>query len=115
MQPVNWQYFKFPSSFVGKEGAYQAIKYLTGGHNNLMLPKEYHMEVIETKVQQIKTLFRQEHNIKEEETLVFIGAGNTKQEIQYSVNLALESVIELSKRPVLNNQPMTNFRSVISV
>lgn len=81
----------------------------------MFLAKEYHMETAEEKVQQVRRAFREEKQVSEEQTLVFVGAGNTKAEILFSVELALNSVKELSKRPVLNNQPMSNFRCVVSV
>lgn len=114
MEPVNWQYFKFPSTFVGNQGAYQALHWLSASPT-LFLAKEYHMETAEEKVQHVRRTFRDNQNISEEQTLVFVGAGNTKAEILYSVELALESVKELSKRPVLNNQAMSNFKCVVSV
>lgn len=116
MQPVNWQYFTFPSTFLGRQGAYDALRWLTQAPSaSLFLPKEFHMEAMEEKVQVQRQAFREQHGVGEEQTLVFIGAGNTKEEIIYSVELGLEATAQLAKRKVLNNQPACNFRCVVSV
>ena len=73
------------------------------------------MEVMEEAVQKKRRVFRTAHQMGDEQTVVYVGAGNTKEEILFSLQLAIDSVTELRSRPVLNNQPLSNFRVVVSV
>lgn len=80
-----------------------------------MLPTEYYMEIMEEMVQKERNTFRQKMGFADEHLLVFLGAGNTIEEVKFSIKVAQESIQELLKRPMMNNLPSNNVKLIVSV
>lgn len=85
-EPLNWQYYKFPSTAVGVDGVYRAFRYLysqspefqscINSDNTILLSRKHNREIMETLIEQERLRFRAKHKIPETQTLIFCAPGS---------------------------------------
>lgn len=95
-EPVNWQYFKFPSTYIGVEGVAKAYKFLYGTsekyqgyvkENSILISHRFHRDIAEQLISQERARFREKHAINESATVFFLGPGiYIKKSIKFSFN-----------------------------
>lgn len=82
--PVNWQKFKFPSTYVGKWPAQKALAYLYRTspeyeklvkENTIFLNEEYNQEIVEGLVHEEGLRFRKKHQLSDTATVFFTLPG----------------------------------------
>jgi ABC-type oligopeptide transport system substrate-binding subunit len=80
-EPVNWAYYKFPSTYVGNYAAGRALEYLykaspharhLAQKNTILINKEYNTAILDSLLEEERTRFRQKNGISEDAT-VFYG------------------------------------------
>jgi len=106
-EPVNWQKFKFPSTYVGKWVAARALAYLYRNspdyqnflkENTFYLNETYNQEIVEGLITEEGRKFRSKHQLADTATIFFTMPGNTSEEIKMAMPLIHSSVSEfLSK------------------
>jgi hypothetical protein len=86
-EPVNWRYYKFPSTFVGPYPVARAIEYLYStspqhknliGDNTLYISKEYNHEIVDSLIQAERLRFRQKHGVEDSTTLFYALPGTNQ-------------------------------------
>lgn len=84
-EPVNWNYFKFPSTFVGVEGVANAYAFLYRTStkyqslvkkNSIFISHQYHKDIMEELISKERIRFREKHEINESATVFFVSPGN---------------------------------------
>mmetsp|Transcript_15083 Transcript_15083/g.17403 ORF Transcript_15083/g.17403 Transcript_15083/m.17403 type:complete len:523 (+) Transcript_15083:56-1624(+) len=100
-EPVNWQKFKFPSTYVGKWVAQRALAYLYRNspeyekfvkENTIYLNELYNQEIVEGLIAEEGKKFRSKHQIGDTATVMYTLPGNTSEEIQLAMPLIHASV-----------------------
>jgi hypothetical protein len=83
-EPVNWRYYKFPSTYVGNWSVARALAYLyktnpktenLASENTLYVSKDYNHEVVENLVAAERVRFRKKFNIDEGATVFYTLPG----------------------------------------
>ncbi len=83
-EPVNWKYFKFPSTYIGVEGVAKAYKFLYqtsekyqgfAKENSILISHQYHKDIMEELIAKERMRFREKNGISESATVFFIGPG----------------------------------------
>jgi len=94
--PVNWRYYKFPSTYVGNWCVARALAYLyktnpktenLASENTLYVSKDYNHEIVENLIAAERVRFRKKFNIDEGATVFYTLPGNTPSEVNWSVPL----------------------------
>jgi len=100
-EPVNWFYYKFPSTYVGSFGAGRAIEYLYRAsektkhlvdENSIMISKKYNTEIMDTLLEEERLRFRENNGLSNEATVFYGLPGNTEEEIKWAVPLIRNTV-----------------------
>lgn len=124
-EPVNWQYFKFPSTYVGSQGVYDAYSWLyrtsskhTGlvDDNGIWLNLEFNSLLMENLIAEQRTIFRKAHNIGETQTVMFASPGSDAGEVgKFIKTISKGAALFVNK--YIKNEKMTqeNFAIVVSI
>ena len=84
IDPVNWRYFKFPSTFVGVEGIAKAYRFLYqtsqkykgfAKENSILISHQYHKDIMEELIAKERVRFREKNGIGEAATVFFLAPG----------------------------------------
>jgi lipid A disaccharide synthetase len=84
IEPVNWRYFKFPSTFVGVEGIAKAYRFLYqtsqkyqgfAKENSILISHQYHKDIMEELIEKEKVKFREKNGISESATVFYLAPG----------------------------------------
>lgn len=123
-EPLNWQYYKFPSTAVGVDGVYRAFRYLysqspefqscINSDNTILLSRKHNREIMETLIEQERLRFRAKHKIPETQTLIFCAPGNREAEVNWTVDLLRNGVQEFLKLDKIKPINSDNFTVVIT-
>ena len=86
IEPVNWQNFKFPSTYVGSWTAARAIEYLyntSSKHKNLikddntiLISREYNSQILEELITEERIKFREAQKIGDTINVFYVCPGN---------------------------------------
>jgi len=52
-----------------------------------MLPTEYYMEIVEEMIQKERNEYRHKMGFSDDHILVFLGAGNTVEEVKFTIRV----------------------------
>lgn len=83
-EPVNYCYFKFPSTYIGVEGVGRAYKFLYETsekykgfvkENSILISHRNHREIMEELIINERSRFRKKHGIDDSATVFFLGPG----------------------------------------
>lgn len=105
--PMNWRYYKFPSTYVGIWSVARAIEYLYKSSpkhqhlvsdNTLLISGEFNYMIMETLIQNERQKFRQQNNIEESVNLFYTLPGNSKEEILWAIPLIHGTVSHFVKK-----------------
>eukprot|EP01017_Pseudomicrothorax_dubius_P040117 TRINITY_DN6235_c0_g1_i1.p1 TRINITY_DN6235_c0_g1~~TRINITY_DN6235_c0_g1_i1.p1 ORF type:complete len:520 (-),score=148.07 TRINITY_DN6235_c0_g1_i1:513-2072(-) len=106
-EPINWEYYKFPSTYVGSYAAGRVVDYLYRNSeklrpfaqdNKIYIAKESHAQVIENLVNQERSRFREKRGIHETATVIYANLGQSDKEINWFVDLVRKSINEFLAR-----------------
>ncbi len=85
--------FRFPSTFVGQYGVYDAISHLMRSdpksahlvsENSLKLSKRFFASDHDKVVQHTRNEFREKHGLSDDTTIVFYAPGDTVDEVNFT-------------------------------
>ena len=83
-EPVNWKYFKFPSTYIGVEGIAKAYRFLYQTsekylgyvkENSILISHRFHKDIMEELIAKERVRFREKNGISESATVFFIAPG----------------------------------------
>lgn len=130
LKTINRRFYTFPSHYVGQYGSYDAMKhiYIKSGlfnhfvkENSILASREHSLDHIEKCRLKIRELFRNQHKIDPEATVVFFAPGNTILENKYTLEAFRrgynEFVLKHSYPSSLSHYapPKSMFKIVISI
>lgn len=124
-EPVNWQYYKFPSTFVGSQGIYDAYKFLyqssprhanLADENGIWVNLEFNNLLMENLITENRSNFRKVHNIGETVTLMFASPGSDLGEVEKFIK-TISGGAKMFVEKYINTQRMSsdNFAIVVSI
>lgn len=99
--PPNWQYYKFPSTFAGSQGLFDAYSYLyrqsskyngLASEQGIYLNKEYNSIIMEELILESRAAFRKKYSISEESTVFFGSIGSDRLEVKWSLPIVQKAV-----------------------
>lgn len=120
--PVNWFYYKFPSTYVGSFGAGRALEYLYRAsektrrlvsESGVLISKKYNTEVTDTVLEEERLRFREKNSISNDATVFYGLPGNTEEEIKWAVPLICNTVKAFLKK--YSQYSAENFAIVVTV
>lgn len=119
--PINWGYYKFPSTYVGNYAAGDAIRYLysQSAHakhlldkETILISKEYNSSILDSLLEEERARFRQKNNLDEGATVFYGLPGNTEAEIKWAVPLIHGTVSAFLKK--YSQYDASNFAVVVT-
>lgn len=124
-EPVNWQYYKFPSTFIGSQGIYDAYSYLYQSserhaqlvdQSGIWINMEFNNLLMENLIAENRTRFRREHQIDETVTMMFASPGSDIGEVEKFIG-TISGGAKLFVEKYINTQRMSadNFAVAVSV
>ena len=124
-EQINWQYWKFPATFRGSQGLYEAYRYLyktSQRHQGLIsddkiyLSQEHNQLLMEELIFQERTKWRKANNIDETTTLIFVSPGSTEAEAKSCLPTIAKAVdLFIAEYTKDNTVTKENFAVVVSV
>ena len=124
--------YKFPSEYMGQYGVFEAVRHIyqssrTLGHlvsedgTEIHLSQRYFTTDSEKAIQDIRSNWRKQNGITEDQTVIFYGPGNEKKEAVFTAENTRKGIKEfLLKYSAPTSlspkaRPLDNFVTVISV
>lgn len=104
---INWQYYTFPSTYVGSQNAVNVYNYLysqsdklkdLAKENSIFISNEHHSRIVETLIHEERPKFRKNFNIADTATVIYAHLGVTKEEIEANFKLVDEGVDQFLAR-----------------
>jgi hypothetical protein len=123
--------YKFPSEYMGQYGVYEAVRHIystseklrsliSADGSELHVNKRYFASDLEKAIQDVRTNWREKHDISDEAHVIFVAAGNELGETEFSAENVRKGIKEfLLKYSAPTSlspkaRPMDNFVTVIS-
>jgi hypothetical protein len=127
--PSGW---KFPSEYMGQYGVFEAVRHIYQSSNGLkhlvsedgselQVSKRYFSTNTEKAIQDIRSNWREQNGLNDDQTVIFYAAGNEFKEAQFTAENTRKGIKEFllkySSPTSLSPKarPLDNFVTVISV
>jgi len=107
LEPENWQYYKFPSTFVGNWAVGRSLEWLYRNSDkyknmvkddSILVSKEFNSQIIEELVSNQRVKFREASKLDDSVNVFYACPGNTVEEIKWAIPLVYGSVMEFMKK-----------------
>ena len=123
--------YEFPSEYVGQTGTYEAIKHIYSSssqlsslinseNGDLHVSKRYFATDLEKGIQDIRDSFRTKQGLSDDNTLIFVAAGNELNETEFCAENIRKGIKEFLLKysaptsMAAKARPLDNFVTVIS-
>jgi len=127
IEKSNWNFFKFPSTYIGQSSFEKAYRFLLerngGDHlltsDSVFVNRDHFYSETEQYIEAERSHFRKKFEIPENATVLFLAPGNEKGEISWSLPILNETANNFVKeyaKPYsnrLDSQPNDHFSVVI--